>query len=46
MVEEMVPKRFYKYLKIFKESKKIPTRKTWNYTIDLRKEFILEGEKI
>jgi len=30
MVEEMVPRRFYKYLKVFekKESERMPMRKT------------------
>ena len=41
MVEEMVPRRFYKYLKIFKKkSERILMRKTWNYAIDLRKGFV------
>jgi len=48
MVEEMVPKRFYKYLKMFKRKKleRMPMRKTWNYAIDLRKCFVPKKEKI
>ena len=42
MVEEIVPRKFHKYLKAFekKESKRILTRKTWNYTINLRECFV------
>ena len=48
VIEEMVPKRFYKYLKVFKKknSKRIPTRKTWDHTIDLREEFMPKKGKI
>jgi len=48
MVEEMVPRRFYKYLKMFKRKKleRMPMRKTWNYAIDLRKGFVPKKEKI
>jgi len=37
-VEEMVSRRFYKYLKVFekKELERMPTRKTWDHVIDLR----------
>jgi len=43
-VEEIVPKWFHKYLKVFekKESEKMPTRKIWDHTIDLREEFVLK----
>jgi len=42
MVEEMIPRQFYKYLKVFeeKESERMPTRKTWNHAIDLREGFV------
>ena len=48
MVEEMVPRRFYKYLKVFekKRSERIPTRKTWDHTIDLMKDFVSKKGKI
>jgi len=38
MVEEIVPKKFHKCLKIFekKKSEKMPVRKILNHTIDLR----------
>ena len=47
-VEEIVPKRFYKYLKMFekKESERMLKKKTWDYAIDLREGFVLKKEKI
>jgi len=47
-VEEMVPRWFHKYLKVFekKESERILTRKTWDYAIDLREGFVLKKGKI
>jgi len=46
--EEMVPRRFYKYLKVFekKDSERIPTRKTWDHAIDLRERFVPKKGKI
>jgi len=46
--EEMVPRRFYKYLKMFekKDSERMPTRKTWNHAIDLREGFVPKKGKI
>ena len=46
--EEMVPRRFHKYLKVFekKDSKRIPMRKAWDHAIDLREGFVLKKEKI
>jgi len=40
-VEEMVPKRFYKWLKVFGkvESERMPVRKAWDHTIDLNDNF-------
>jgi len=40
-VEEIVPKRFHKWLKVFGkvESERIPVRKTWDHAIDLNDEF-------
>jgi len=48
IVEEMVPKRFHKYLKVFekKESERMLIRKTWNHAIDLREGFVLKRRKI
>ena len=44
----MIPRRFHKYLKVLekKESERIPTRKTWNYAIDLREGFVPKKGKI
>jgi len=47
-VEEMVPRWFYKYLKMFKKKKseRMPMRKIWDHAIDLREEFVLKRGKI
>ena len=47
-MEEMVLRRFYKYLKMFekKDSGRMPTRKTWDHAIDLRKGFMPKKGKI
>jgi len=41
-VEDMVPKRFHKWLKVFgkQESERMPVHKTWDYAIDLQEEFV------
>ena len=48
LVEEMVLKWFHRYLKVFekKESERIPTRKIWDYIIDLKEDFVLKKGKI
>jgi len=40
-VEEIVPKRFHKWLKVFGkvESKRMPVRKVWDHAIDLKGDF-------
>ena len=40
-VEEMVPKRFHKWLKVFGklESERMPVRKAWDHVIDLNDDF-------
>ena len=47
-VEEMVPRWFYKYLKVFekKESERMPTKKAWDYAIDPREGFVPKKRKI
>jgi len=47
-VEEMVPRWLHKYLKVIekKELERMLMKKTWNYAIDLREDFILKKEKI
>jgi len=44
----MVPKRFYKWLKVFRkiESERMPTRKSWNHAIDLKPDFVAKKERI
>ncbi len=44
----MVSRRFHKYLKVFEKKKleRVPTRKTWDYTINLREGFVSKKEKI
>jgi len=46
--EEMVPRRFHKYLKVFekKESERMLMRKAWNHAIDLREGFVPKKGKI
>ena len=40
-IEEMVPRKFLKWRKVFGkvESKRMPTRKVWDYAIDLKEIF-------
>ena len=47
-VEEMVPRRFHKYLKVFEKKKleKILIRKAWYHAIDLREDFVPKKRKI
>jgi len=47
-MEEMVPRRFHKYLKVFekKYSERMPMRKVWNHAIDLREGFVPKKGKI
>jgi len=47
-VEDMVPKRFHKWLKVFgkQESERILVRKTWDYAINLQEEFVLRKGRI
>jgi len=47
-IEEMVPKRFLKWRKVFGkvESERIPTRKIWDHAIDLKEIFKLQKGRI
>jgi len=47
-MEDMVPKRFHRWLKVFgkQESERMPVRKTWDHTIDLQEEFVLRKGRI
>ena len=47
IVEEIVSRRFQKYLKVFeKELERMLIRKTWNHGIDLRESFVPKKRKI
>ena len=47
-IKEMVPKKFLKQMKVFGkvESKRMPTRKVWNYAIDLKETFKPQKRRI
>ena len=47
-VEKTVPRRFHKYLKVFKKKKlkRMPMKKTWDCAINLREGFVLKKGKI
>ena len=47
-IEEMVPKKFLKWRKVFGkvESERMPTRKIWGHAIDLKETFKLRKERI
>ena len=46
--EEMISRRFHKYLKMFKKKKseRMSIRKNWDHAIDHREGFVLKREKI
>ena len=46
--KQLVPERFHKQIHIFgkKTSKRIPTRKLWDHTINMKKGFVPRKEKI
>jgi len=48
IVEEIVSRRFHKYLKVFekKELERMLIRKTWDHAIDLRESFVPKKGKI
>jgi len=48
VTDEIVPQRFHKYLKVFekKDSERMPMRKAWDHTIDLREGFVPKKGKI
>ena len=47
-VKELVSRRFWKQKKVFEKEKseRIPTRKLWNHTIELKEGFVLKKEKV
>jgi len=48
IVEEIISRRFHKYLKMFekKESERMLIRKIWDHAIDLREGFVPKKGKI
>ena len=47
-IKKLVPKHFHKYIHVFgkKQSERIPIRKPWDYTIEIRKGFVPRKGKI
>ena len=47
-VEEMVPRRSHRWLKVFgkQELERMPVQKPWDHAIDLQEEFILQKGRI
>ena len=48
VTDKMVPRQFHNYLKVFekKDSERIPIRKAWDHTINLREGFMPKKDKI
>ena len=46
--KKLVPEKFHKWIKVFgkKQSERMPTRKIWNHTINMKKEFVLRKRKV
>ena len=44
----MVPEKFHKWIKVFgkKQSERMPTRKIWDHTIDMKEEFMPRKGKV
>ena len=44
----MVPEKYYQWIKVFgkKQSERMPTRKVWDHTIDVKEGFVLRKEKV
>jgi len=47
-VEELVSRKFWKWKKVFRkeELEKMPTRKLWDYAIELKERFVPKKEKV
>jgi len=47
-IEEMVPEKFLKWRKVFGkvELERMPMRKIWDHTIDIKEMFVLQKERI
>jgi len=46
--KRLVPERFYKWIHVFgkKASERMPTRKLWDYAIDIKEEFVPRKGKV
>ena len=46
--KKMVPEKFHQWIKVFskKQLERIPTRKIWDHTIEVKKGFVLRKEKV
>jgi len=46
--KKLVPGQFYKWIKVFgkKQSERMPTRKIWDYTINMKEEFVPRKGKV
>jgi len=46
--KKLVPERFYKWIKVFgkKQSERMPTRKLWDHTIDVKEGFVPRKGKV
>ena len=46
--KRLVPERFHKWIKVFgkKQLERIPTRKIWDHTIDIKEGFVPRKEKV
>ena len=46
--KKLVPEKFHKWIKVFgkKESERMPTKKIWDHTIDIKEGFILRKGKV
>jgi len=47
-VEELVPRRFWKWKKVFEKEKleRIPTQKPWDHTIELKERFVPRKRRV
>ena len=46
--KKLVPERFYEWIKVFgkKQLERMPTRKVWDHTIDVKEGFVLKKGKV
>jgi len=46
--KKMVPEKYYQWIKVFgkKQSERMPTRKVWDHTINVKEGFVLRKEKV